>query len=327
MPDICSECGAQMRSGARFCHVCGSPVKARKRQERERKKPDMLTCERCGKPVPKGALFCGVCGHPTKKPDKKEDEVEVTIPEEAVVKPKSDAPKVRPREEPGLHEIPILSEASIPPSLESSKGEAATQEIEIPEEMITILYARKRAPEIQKQLKTQIAELDALSEKMNVGLLTKKEAMEQLTTQKKKIEELQAEKAQLGEVVSVPLEIERLDQELKTVVNWEEKLQKMKKTGKVTDAVYKKVTREYEEKRSKIENQLNEQVLRLKQWTNLLKKRAERLAHAQETLKVKLQVEEITSEEATKKMKENENELEKAKIAAEQARAILQKFP
>jgi len=90
--------------------------------------------------------------------------------------------------------------------------------------------------------------------------------------------------------------------------------------------VFQKVKREYEEKRNNIDSQLTEQVLRLKQWANLLKKRTQILSQAQETLRVKLQVEEISPEDTTKQMRETEKKLEKAKLAEEQAREILQQF-
>lgn len=313
MPDVCTECGAPLRKKARFCHVCGATVVAQKSSEPG--KQGTLVCKRCGKSIPEGAKFCGACGNPTSQPSE-----ESTIESPPVTK------TTRPSAEPGLHEIPILSEAAIPRSSELSEEKTATPEIEVPEEMIMILYARKRAPEIQKDLNAQEEELDALSEKMNVGLLTKKEAIEQLGTLKIAIKELQDEKAKLGEAASVPLEIEQLDQELSTITEWEEKLEGLKKSGNVSDTVYQKVTREYGEKRSNLEDQLREQVLRLKQWTALLQKKAEKLAREQETLKVKLQVEGIPSEDAETSLKAIKSEYEKAKIAEEQSRMLLKKF-
>ncbi|MFX1513811.1 MAG: zinc-ribbon domain-containing protein [Promethearchaeota archaeon] len=313
MPDVCTECGAPLRKRARFCHVCGAPVVAQKRSEPG--KPGKLVCDRCGKSIPEGAKFCGACGNPTSRFSK-----------ESTIELPPVAETTRPSAEPGLHEIPILSEVSIPMSSDISEERPATPEIEVPEEMVMILYARKRAPEIQKELDAQEEELDALSEKMNVGLLTKKEAMEQLGTLKTAIKELKNEKAQLGEAASVPLEIEQLDKELNTIKEWEEKLEGLKKSGNVSDTVYQKVTREYEEKRRNLEDQLREQVLRLKQWTALLQKKAEKLAREQETLKVRLQVEGISSEDAETTLKAIKTDYEKAKVAEEQSRMLLKKF-
>jgi len=313
MPSVCTECGAPLRKRARFCHVCGAPVVTQKISEPG--KPGKLVCERCGKSIPEGAKFCGACGNPTFQSEKV-----------SAVESPSVTKTTQPSAEPGLHDIPILSETSSPMSSEPSEERIATPEIEVPDEMIMILYARKKAPAIQKELNAQEEELDALSEKMNVGLLTRKEAMEQLKTLKTAIKELQDEKAQLGESASVPLEIEQLDQELNTIGEWEEKLEGLKKSGNVSDAVYQKVTREYGDKRRNLEDQLREQVLRLKQWTALLQKKAEQLAREQETLKVKLKVEGISTEEGEKTLNEIKTEYEKAKIAEEQSRMLLKKF-
>ncbi len=45
----CSNCGALIMDGAKFCHVCGKPV-------------GPATCPKCGKEVPEGAKFCPSCG-------------------------------------------------------------------------------------------------------------------------------------------------------------------------------------------------------------------------------------------------------------------------
>ncbi|MFQ6124015.1 MAG: zinc ribbon domain-containing protein [Candidatus Heimdallarchaeota archaeon] len=330
MSDVCPECGVKLRRGARFCHECGASITVPRQPEtklRGRGK-GLLSCEQCGNPLPKGARFCGVCGRPVKISSKKEIKLEPTIAQEVMTAPKVETRPLitKTREEPSLHEIPILSEESFQSSAETIENELATQEFEIPDEMITILYARKRVPVLQKELNTQREELDALSEKMNVGLLTKKEAMDQLKVLKKKISELQAEKEQLDEAASVLLEIESLDEERKKLVEWVTKLKELKKTGKTSEAVFQKVKREYEDKRNNIESQLTEQILRLKQWANLLKKKIQRLSQELETLRIKLQVGEISTEDVTEQIKETEKELEKTKLAEEQAREILQQF-
>ena len=114
--------------------------------------------------------------------------------------------------------------------------------------------------------------------------------------------------------------------EQEIIKQWEEKLEDLKQTGEVSEAVYKKVRQEYTEKRSIAEQNLNTQVLSLKQWADLLKKRAIRLAQELETKKVKLSVEDKSSDDILKQIKETEKELIKIKIAEEQARIILQKF-
>ena len=46
----CDKCGAELKSGAKFCTVCGEKVEAQR------------TCPNCGKPIKDGAKFCRECG-------------------------------------------------------------------------------------------------------------------------------------------------------------------------------------------------------------------------------------------------------------------------
>jgi VWFA-related protein len=49
----CAHCGAQMRAGARFCRTCGQQVTA---------SPAVPTCSHCGVPLQPGIEFCANCG-------------------------------------------------------------------------------------------------------------------------------------------------------------------------------------------------------------------------------------------------------------------------
>lgn len=48
----CSECGADLPAGAKFCFQCGKAV------------PSASFCIHCGQPLPSGAKFCPSCGKP-----------------------------------------------------------------------------------------------------------------------------------------------------------------------------------------------------------------------------------------------------------------------
>ena len=46
----CDKCGAELKSGAKFCTVCGEKVEVQR------------ICPNCGKPIKDGAKFCRECG-------------------------------------------------------------------------------------------------------------------------------------------------------------------------------------------------------------------------------------------------------------------------
>ena len=53
---VCSSCGKLLRSNARFCSACGTPVQAKKPE------PTAPVCPVCGKTLRAGVLFCNSCG-------------------------------------------------------------------------------------------------------------------------------------------------------------------------------------------------------------------------------------------------------------------------
>jgi predicted amidophosphoribosyltransferase len=58
---LCVHCGTELRSGHRFCHVCGAPTQpaaASPPPPAER----MTTCSNCGALIKPGQRFCGSCG-------------------------------------------------------------------------------------------------------------------------------------------------------------------------------------------------------------------------------------------------------------------------
>lgn len=52
---ICPECGAENKSGMKFCGTCGSKLIT------------TILCPHCGKEIPRGMKFCGECGKPLGK--------------------------------------------------------------------------------------------------------------------------------------------------------------------------------------------------------------------------------------------------------------------
>lgn len=53
---FCTECGALLNSGARFCHQCGQSIKT----------TEELKCPQCSEPVEDDMMFCINCGHKLK---------------------------------------------------------------------------------------------------------------------------------------------------------------------------------------------------------------------------------------------------------------------
>lgn len=69
--EICKKCGAELKKGANFCNVCGTPV--------ERKQEKTLICKNCGAELKGNEKFCMSCGAKieTVKPMPKQQETTI----------------------------------------------------------------------------------------------------------------------------------------------------------------------------------------------------------------------------------------------------------
>ncbi|NLK65626.1 MAG: zinc ribbon domain-containing protein [Tissierellia bacterium] len=63
MANICMNCKADLREGAKFCQVCGTKVPVKQKSKISQAK----FCIKCGAPLKKGAKFCTKCGAATVK--------------------------------------------------------------------------------------------------------------------------------------------------------------------------------------------------------------------------------------------------------------------
>ena len=103
-------------------------------------------CTNCGKEVSVTARFCRFCGAPMKK-----------------------SPAPTPSPEPVAPSLSVPS----PPTREPTIPSPEVSE-KIPDDIIDILYARKRKDQIKTDLKTLLEEIDELTKKVEIGLIAYK---------------------------------------------------------------------------------------------------------------------------------------------------------
>ncbi len=58
--NVCPECGAEIADGKKFCGECGTKLESPAPAEPEPPKPKL--CTECGAEIPEGRKFCGECG-------------------------------------------------------------------------------------------------------------------------------------------------------------------------------------------------------------------------------------------------------------------------
>ncbi len=67
MTQKCSRCGATLKQSAKFCTICGTPTKGGRAAPAQvptpQVKTDLLKCSNCGTPLKEGIKFCTKCGN------------------------------------------------------------------------------------------------------------------------------------------------------------------------------------------------------------------------------------------------------------------------
>ncbi|MFX1317920.1 MAG: zinc-ribbon domain-containing protein [Promethearchaeota archaeon] len=67
MTQKCSHCGATLKQSAKFCTICGTPTRGGRAAPppvpTPQAKPDLLKCSNCGTTLKKGMKFCTKCGN------------------------------------------------------------------------------------------------------------------------------------------------------------------------------------------------------------------------------------------------------------------------
>lgn len=61
---ICSNCGATIEDGTKFCPVCGAAQPEPQPQPQPEPQPKAAFCPKCGQPVDPNSSFCAACGQP-----------------------------------------------------------------------------------------------------------------------------------------------------------------------------------------------------------------------------------------------------------------------
>ncbi len=61
---ICSNCGANVEDGVKFCPVCGAAQPEPQPQPQPQPQPKQGFCPKCGQPVDGSSSFCASCGAP-----------------------------------------------------------------------------------------------------------------------------------------------------------------------------------------------------------------------------------------------------------------------
>lgn len=249
-------------------------------------------CTNCGKEISVTARFCRFCGNPAKK-----------------------SRGVTPSPEPVS---PSLSAPPVP----MRKPTIATPEVteKIPDDIVDILYARKRKNQIKADLKKLLEEIDELTKKVEIGLIEENESTEMIEKIQSNIVSLQNEQKTLQ---TQSLELETLVEDEKKWQKRLEKIEEKKRAQAISNEVYSSLRDEYSSELATVQQKVAVEERKARRWLVDLQKEARELETKIERFRVRGEIEGLSNEEITQKTDDLSQQRIKKATAADVLTQIL----
>ncbi|MFX1282336.1 MAG: zinc-ribbon domain-containing protein [Promethearchaeota archaeon] len=230
-------------------------------------------CTNCGKEISVTARFCRFCGTPIKR---------------------SQDPAPTPRSSsPSLSVPPAPTRETITPPAEVVER--------IPDEIVEILYARKRKDQIKTELKKLLDEIDELTKKVEIGLIDESESTEMIEEIQSNVVTLQEEQKTLE---TQPLELETLVEDEKKWQKRLEKIEEKRRVQAVSDSVYSSLRDEYSSELAAIQKKVAVEERKARRWLVDLQKEARDLETKIERIRVRGEIEGLNKSEINQKTEE-----------------------
>ena len=253
-------------------------------------------CTNCGKEISITARFCRFCGSPIKK---SRVTPAPTAPSPEPVSPPLSAPPAPMRE-------PVVT----PPEVTEK----------IPDDIIEILYSRKRKDQIKAELKQLLDQIDELTKKVEIGLITEDDSSEKIEEMQSNITILQDEQKTLQ---TQPLELETLVEDEKLWQKRLEKIEEKKRSQAVSNDVYTSLRDEYSSELATIQHKVAIEERKARRWLVDLQKDSRDLETEIEQIRVRGEIEGLTKEEIAQKTEDLSLERVKKSTASEVLTQIL----
>ena len=252
-------------------------------------------CTNCGKEISITARFCRFCGSPVKKSRS-------TAPSPEPVSPPLSAPPA-----------PVRESVITPPEVSEK----------IPDDIVELLYSRKRKDQIKAELKKLLDQIDELTKKVEIGLITEDESTQKIENIQANITTLQEEQKTLQ---TQPLELETLVEGEKKWQKRLEKIEEKKRAQAVSDEVYSSLRDEYSSELAGIQQKVAVEERKARRWLVDLQKETRDLETKIERIRVRGEIEGMSQSEISQKIETMTTQKEKKSTASEVLTQILGAF-
>jgi chromosome segregation ATPase len=244
-------------------------------------------CPECGRKLKPNAKFCSYCGVSLNTRQRTQTTVQTQATSATPIPSNELAKEVE----------------AIPPTVESA------------------LIMRGKLEGIRSQKAALEEEQETIKVKQLVGELSEKEATSQSEKLKSRLDPISKEIEDLENKANTPLE--QLQQEKKVQEGRIQRLDELRKSGEVDDAIYKRLSSEYGEKLTETKHQLENAISQANSWLAQLEDRKQQLEFDKETLQIRARIDEVSKRDVNKQLKAIDDELNKLTSIIAGLRSIL----
>lgn len=244
-------------------------------------------CPECGRKLKPNAKFCSYCG------------VSLSTRHKG-------STTVQPQQ---VSETPLMKSESV-------------EEVEvIPSSVETALIMRGKLESLRSQRAALDEEQETIKVKQLVGELSEKEATAQSAKLQTRLDPILKETEDMEKKAATPLE--QLQQKRHVQEGRLQRLEEIRKSGEVDDAIYQRLSSEYGTQLTEINQQLESEISQANKWLSNLEARKQKLEFDKETLQVRARIDEVSKRDVNKQLKAIDSELNKLASIIAGLRAIL----
>ena len=287
-----------------------------------------MFCIQCGSNIKDSANFCKYCGAKVKKGQSKTGSTSSSATK-PIPEPKEPVFTVEPprfiTKEESMFNQPVMTDENPLNSLTNAEQTQGITDFDpilqqtnekfdpISDETIDILYSRERDVDIKEELKEILEDVEKIEQRLNIGLVSKEEAADQIQEKQNLMTALKSERKSLK---TDKIKIEILEAEIKELKDKLDKLHIMYNEGKIShESVYEKLKGEYntslEDKKTEYE-QLKKNI---DHWLKVLDLDVQKMKEDIDLTNTKADLGEVDKEVAASKQSELEIDIYRKELA------------
>ncbi len=206
-------------------------------------------------------------------------------------------------------------------STSPSQKEVAEEVTTIPAVIESALIMRGKLETLQTQKIALDEELETVKVKQLVGELSESKAKKQFSQLNTRLGPITKEIEELENKALTPLE--QLQQGKKVQEGRLHRLDELRNSGEVDDAIYQRLSSEYKNKLNELNQQLETETSQANRWLSQLEDRKQQLEFERETLQIRARIDEVSKRDVKKQLKLIDEELNKLTSVITGLRSLL----